>query len=323
MSVVGAVVIGRNEGDRLVSCLSALSKQLDSIVYVDSNSTDGSVANAQQMGVVVVELDMSVAFTAARARNAGFVQLAQMNPEVEYVQFVDGDCVVDEGWIEKAQSFLEANRDFALTCGRRREKFPQNSVYNAICDIEWNTPIGEAKASGGDFLIRADLFKQVEGFNQTLIAGEEPELCIRLRQAGYKIMRLDAAMTMHDAAITKLSQWWKRSVRAGFAFAEGAYLYGKSSERYRLRETRRAWLWAAALPLLTIVLSVFDPRFLVCLVFYPLQVFRIALRMGVGGLFAWQYAFFSVLGKFPEMQGNLRFWVGRFSQSKSKIIEYK
>ncbi len=222
----GAVVIGRNEGDRLRICLESILHLAVQTVYVDSGSTDSSVKMARDIGVEVVQLDMSIPFTAARARNEGFNRLLELEPGISYVQFVDGDCEMQHSWSEAALCFLQQHEYVAVVCGRRRERFPERSIYNLLCDIEWNTPIGEAKACGGDAMMRVQAFSGVQGFRNNLIAGEEPELCVRLRQAGWKIWRLVEEMTLHDAAMNRFSQWWKRSVRAGYAFAEGAAIHG-------------------------------------------------------------------------------------------------
>src|SRR6476620_796178 len=145
---VGLVAIGRNEGQRLHQCLCSVIGKVAHVVYVDSGSTDGSVEMARSLSVDIVELDLSIPFTAARARNAGFTHLLQVNPQIEFVQFVDGDCEVVEGWLERAQQELESQPKVAVVCGRRRERFPNHSIYNRLCDMEWNTPVGEAKACG-------------------------------------------------------------------------------------------------------------------------------------------------------------------------------
>src|SRR5262249_30270274 len=160
------------------------------IVYVDSGSTDDSVAFARSRGVEVVELDMSIPFTAARARNEGLDRLLKVDPEVHFVQFVDGDCEVQQGWLQKAEQTLQSETAVAVVCGRRRERFPQSSIYNRLCDMEWDTPIGEAGACGGDAMMRVPALRQVGGYRASLIAGEEPELCTRLRGAGWKVLRL-------------------------------------------------------------------------------------------------------------------------------------
>ena len=178
---VGIVAIGRNEGERLRACLQSVIPRAALVVYVDSGSTDGSTVMARGSGGEVVELDMRIPFTAARARNEGFKRLRQLAPDLPYVHFVDGDCEVVGVWIETAAAFLDAHHDVAVVCGRRRERYPTQSIYNHLCNIEWDTPVGETSACGGDALMRVEAFEQVGGYRGDLIAGEEPELCVRLR----------------------------------------------------------------------------------------------------------------------------------------------
>lgn len=324
---IGCVVIGRNEGQRLVRCLDSLLGRVAHIVYVDSGSTDGSVAMAESKGVTVVALDMSKPFTAARGRNAGFERLMALHPGLTFVQFVDGDCEVVPGWIETAAARLTERTELAVVCGRRRERHPDQSIYNALCDVEWDTPVGEAKACGGDAMMRVSAFRQVGGFDATLIAGEEPELCFRLREAGWRIERLGAEMTLHDAAITRFEQWWKRNVRSGHAYAEGAHLHGASAERYNLRENLKIVLWGAVLPTIAVTGAV--PTLgasMLLLGSYPLNIARIYARtrgQGMPDHLAFAYAVSMVVVKFPEVQGVAKYWRGRLQGVRSRIIEYK
>lgn len=323
-TAIGVVVIGRNEGSRLKRCLASLTASAQQIVYVDSGSTDASVAMARGLGVEVVELDMGIPFTAARARNEGFAAVLRLLPQVGYVQFVDGDCEVVASWLPRAQAFLDSRPEVAVVCGRRRERFPQHSVYNLLCDLEWDTPVGEAKACGGDALMRADAFAAVGGFRADLIAGEEPELCVRLRGHGWKVWRLDEEMTLHDAAISRFGQWWQRNVRGGYAFAQGASLHGQTPEQHWLRESRRAWFWGLGIPLATLLACVLlgAPGLLALLV-YPLQIARIARRGSRTVRQNWLQAGFQVLAKFPEMLGQTKFLLHRFGAGKTALIEYK
>ncbi|NIC41039.1 glycosyltransferase family 2 protein [Aquabacterium sp. A08] len=318
-SKLGLVAIGRNEGERLRACLASVRDTVPCVVYVDSGSTDGSVAMAQAMGVHVVNLDMTVPFTAARARNEGWRALLALAPDLQFIQFVDGDCAVAPGWLDQAQTFMNTHPEHAAVCGRRREKFPERSIYNRLCDWEWDTPVGDALACGGDVLMRVSALKQVGGYRDDLIAGEEPELCVRLRQAGWRIHRLGADMTLHDAAMTRFGQWWRRTVRGGHAFAEGAWLHGAAPERHWVKETRRAAVWGLVLPLLVVGAAVcLSPGWWGLAAVYPLQVLRLA-RMPGGGL----RGFFLVLGKFPEAWGVLQFAWGRLWRKRSRLIEYK
>jgi len=324
---IGVVIIGRNEGDRLVRCLDSVRDAAATVVYVDSGSTDGSVDRARTMGAEVVELDVSVPFTAARARNAGVERLASMGSEAACVQFVDGDCEVVDGWLAAAAARLDERDDLAAVCGRRRERYPEASIYNRLCDIEWDTPIGDAKACGGDAMMRRSAFDAVEGFNATIIAGEEPELCFRLRQAGWSIERMDREMTLHDADMHRLSQWWKRAVRAGHAYAEGAWRHGRSDERYKVREVVRAWVWAVVWPV--VVLAMAWPTWgvsLLGLLVYPLQAWRVAQgsrrRVGSRGE-AWLWGVSCVASHWAHVVGHVRFWSRRLSSKPATILEYK
>ena len=308
---IGAVVIGRNEGARLERSLQGLAGQVAQIVYVDSGSTDGSVAMARGLGAKVVELDMQQPFTAARARNAG---MAALGEGITLVQFLDGDCILRDGWLAVAEAHLSAHPQVAVVCGRRREENPETSVYNRLIDREWDTPVGEARACGGDALMRLEALRALGGYRAEMIAGEEPELCQRLRRAGWQIWRLDAEMTWHDAQITKVGQWWWRSLRAGHAFAEGAALHGRGPDRHWVAETRRALLWGALLPAVILLLALMLPwAGLGLALLYPLQLLRLMRRGGA----AW--GFFTLLGKFPEALGVLKYHMRR----DGRIIEYR
>lgn len=319
--LLAVVAIGRNEGNRLHACLgSAQSAGLATVVvYVDSGSTDGSADYARAQGCEVVDLDMSTPFTAARARNEGMARALQCVPNIAYVQFLDGDCELEPTWMPAAIAYLQANTQHAVVCGRRRERYPDKSIYNQMCDVEWDTPVGDAKSCGGDAMMRVQALKCVGGYNNSLIAGEEPELCLRLRRSGWRVYRMPREMTLHDAAMLHFAQWWKRSKRAGHAFAEGAWMHGAPPELHWVAETRRALMWGLLLPLATGLLSVlWSPAWAALLLAYPLQVLRIS-RQGSGI----SRAFFLVLGKLPEMTGVLSFWLGRITRRQIKIIEYK
>jgi GT2 family glycosyltransferase len=320
---LGVVIIGRNEGERLIKCLASVKLDTNNIVYVDSGSTDGSIDAAKQVGAFVVMLDLTQPFTAARARNQGLAALKVLKPEVRFVQFVDGDCVLVRGWLKSALMFIEQRHDIAIVCGRRRELHPEVSVYNQLCDLEWDTPVGEALACGGDALVRVKAFEQVGGFRPQLIAGEEPELCVRLRELGWKIWRLDAEMTQHDAAITRFAQWWVRAVRGGHAFAEVSWLHWASAAGIWKRESARIIFWGGILPIAIGLGALIRPAALCGVMVYFLQICRIALARGPTSSQSWTYALFVTAVKFAELQGILKFWWGQWRRQHVTLIEYK
>ncbi len=319
ITVNGAVIIGRNEGARLVAALQAAAPQVDVIVYVDSGSTDSSVAEAENAGAIVLHLDTSRPFTAARARNAGLEKLMSLPKPPDFVQFIDGDCALRSNWIAQASTFLQGHPDVAAVCGRRRERFPGATTYNRLTDLEWDSPTGEVRACGGDVLMRSEAIEAVGRYNPALIAGEEPELCVRLRQAGWRIWRLDTEMTWHDADMTRFGQWWSRSKRAGHAYAEGAAMHGAPPERHYVPQLRRAVLWGLGLPVTILLLALFvTPWALLLLLLWPVKIARLVLR----GHDA-THAVFLTLANFAEASGVLTYLSRRISGRERKLIEYK
>jgi GT2 family glycosyltransferase len=327
VSQLGVVVIGRNEGERLRRCLASTVGPCYTVVYVDSGSSDGSVELARSMGADVAELDLSLPFTAARARNAGFARIEQREPGIEFVQFVDGDCEVAASWLDHARAVLQERPDVAVVFGRRRERFPDQSIYNCLADIEWDTPIGDSKYCSGDVLVRVEALRQVGGYNPALIAGEDPDLAVRIRQHKWRILRVDAEMTVHDMAMTRFGQWWKRCDRAGFAFAQGAAMHGKPPERHWVRQVHSIEFWGIVLPLVILCLAwpTRGASFALALV-YPLHAVWIARRhqkLGMSPRKAWLWASAAIVGRFPNAIGLLRYWFSRLSGCHQVLIEYK
>ncbi|MFI5316432.1 MAG: glycosyltransferase [Myxococcota bacterium] len=323
---IGFVVIGRNEGERLRRCLGSLPTGLP-VVYVDSGSSDGSPALAARAGASVVALDSSAPFTAARGRNAGLERLRSDQPSVELAQLIDGDCLLSASWLPAALAAIRADPRLAIVCGRRREQLPDASLYNRLCDMEWDTGVGEARECGGDALVRVAALAAIGGFRASMIAGEEPELCFRLRAAGWKIQRIEAEMTLHDAAIHHFGQWWRRQVRAGYAYALCYALHGDSKERFRARDVRSVLVWALGVPASAALLgAVYPPLALVPLALYAVLYRRVRaarLRKDSDARHARLDAAFCLLGKFAQLSGLTRFAWGRLRGAREELIEYK
>ncbi len=305
-----------------MTCLRSISGAA-LVVYVDSGSTDGSIAAAKSLGADIVELDVAAPFTAARARNAGFSHLLAVLPDVAYVQFVDGDCELVAGWLETASSYLERNVAAAAVCGRLRERYPERSVYNWLCDREWDRPTGEVRTFAGNVMIRAAALREVGGYREDVIAAEEDELCVRLRGANWRLFRLSDEMGWHDATMLHFGQWWRRTQRAGYAFAQGAHLHGAPPERHFVREARRAAAWGLLLPLAAIVATLAVPLGWIAWLLYPMQLARLIHNSRGAPADRIRLAFFQLLARFPEAVGLVMFWRDHLLHRRPQLIEHK
>jgi GT2 family glycosyltransferase len=316
---IGIVIIGRNEGERLKKCLGSVLKHNCKTVYVDSDSNDGSPGLAKTLLSEVVCLDSSLPMNAAIARNAGFKHIMQCYPKLQYIHFIDADCELAEGWLAAAYDFLEKHSNNVAVCGRLREKNVNLSIYARQCDMSWYIPPGEIESCGGIATIKASIFKKLNGFNETLIAGEEAELYERARAKGYKVNCIDAFMGLHDSAIVSLKQWWVRNIRTGFVYSDNTIVVNYS------RQKRGILVWAIFIPLFIIALSLINVFALSLLLLYPLQSLRIASKLKI------PYSFkdkllegtLCVLAKYPQVLGVVKYHFNKLLNISTKIIEYK
>jgi glycosyltransferase involved in cell wall biosynthesis len=217
-SGIGIVVIGRNEGSMLRRSL--LSLPSDAVVlYVDSGSTDGSVELAMSLGFCVCSLDSSTPFSAARARQEGVARLLSKSPTIKYIQFVDGDCELEESWAARAVEYLDAHRHVAVVCGMITERSPGDSIYNLLSSLQWKSATGDIDACGGLFMVRGDVYLAAGGFNADLLTREERDLCRRVKDGGHRVVRVSSPMAVHDSGLLSFRQWWTRAVWGGYGDA--------------------------------------------------------------------------------------------------------
>jgi cellulose synthase/poly-beta-1,6-N-acetylglucosamine synthase-like glycosyltransferase len=318
---ISVVVIGRNEGERLVRCLRSLSFLEAEVIYVDSASIDNSPQTAASLGAEVIVLEGGT-HSAARARNAGW-----QRARAPYVLFLDGDTVLKRGFPAAALRVLKSDERVASAWGHRRESRPEHSLYNRVLDLDWIYAPGTTEYCGGDALMRRDALEAVGGFDASLIAGEEPELCRRLRAHDYRIEHIDVPMTAHDLNMTRFRQYWLHAVRAGHAYAEISYRFRDTGDRMWVQESNKNyrsavfWLvWVLFALILVVLQSLWAIPWLALL---PLLALRSAWKSrwkiaGQPGLLL-LYGLHSHMQQIPICFGQLRYLLNR----RSALIEYK
>ena len=326
--LVGVVLIGRNEGERILRAVDALGTPRPPVLYVDSGSTDGSPDAVEARGVRVHRLDPARPFSAARARNEGLEVLLEDDPGLAFVQFVDGDCELAPGWLEEARATLRARAKVAMVAGILTERDPDLSPYARVMGVEWELPgLGDVEAVGGIALARVEAVRAVGGYDANLIAGEEYDLTLRLRREGWRIARIDAPMATHDGGVTKLSQWWRRAVRSGHTHVEAWLRHGRETGRSGFRTFVSSQAWGIALPVVALGGAWFTSGWsLALLTLYPVQVVRIARRfrgLGFDPPTARLFGVHCVASMLPQALGQLRCLTFSLFDRKSELIEYK
>jgi glycosyltransferase involved in cell wall biosynthesis len=325
--MLSIVIIGRNEGDRLASCLQSVDsiRAEAELIYVDSASADGSSQVASDFGAQVIVLHGGIQ-TAARARNAGWQRAL-----APYVLFLDGDTILNRGFPAAALKVLESEPSIAAVWGHRRELYPEHSLYNRVLDLDWIYLAGITDYCGGDVVMRRSAIAEIEGYDPSLIAGEEPELCRRLRARGYRIMHIDFPMTRHDLNMMRFSQYWRRAERAGHAYAEISDRFRGSADPMWLQESNRNLLsggfWIGWLPIALMLGALKSLWIIPWLALLPLLSARSAwkARYKAPGqaMLLLLYGLHSHLQQIPILLGQLKYFLGRRAGEQRKQVEYK
>lgn len=329
LTTVSVIVIGRNEGERLRRCLASVQGAdwhhlAHDIIYVDSGSTDDSLQIAQKAGAACLALN-DESPCAAKARNLGW-----RHAQGEFILFLDGDTRLAPGFVRAALDALK-NETLCAAWGHRRESDPGQSVYTKVLDLDWVYPVGPALYFGGDVLIRRCALEQVNGFDPSLKAGEEPELCARLRSHHWCIEHLDVPMTDHDLAVRSFRAYALRCYRSGIAYAEVAHRMKRMGDglwqREAARDLRHGVLYALYPFVLAIAFLTHGAAGLALLALAALVVLRSAwqCRWKAPGqpLLCLQYAIHSHVQKLPALAGQLAWRRAQASRSEIALVEYK
>lgn len=319
---IGVVIIGINVEKFLGKCIESIlnsdyPRESLQIIYVDGGSQDDSVKIARSFsGIEIAELDHPFP-TPGRGRNAGWAWL-----DTPLVQFLDADTVLDPQWFKRAIPCLK--NQVAAVCGHRRELQPDKNWFHFIGNKEWNYETGPCRYFGGDVLIKREVLEQTGGFDEDLVAGEDPELSYRIRQRGHVLLRVDAPMTKHDLNMTTVSQYMRRAFRSGHAYAEVCARFWDRKEKLWLREFLRVQVKAWGLFGILVTGFVLDrpiAGFLLGMTFVLLAVIRqVHFRTDSDDSLVKRitYATHSVFVVLPQFLGTLRYFGGILTSNPLK-----
>jgi GT2 family glycosyltransferase len=307
---IGIVVIGRNEGEHLNESLTSTQNTNCLVIYADSASEDNSVEIAKELNVETVELDKNFPLNAARGRNAGAKRLLELNPNIKFIQFIDGDTILAPGWLPIAQALMQEKQDVAIVAGELKEKNHSQSIYKELSALEWQRDPGITLSCGGNLMIRTDVFSKLGGFNPMIIGGEDTELCYRVRQQGWKIFHSAAPMGIHDTKIYGIKDFWKRCARTGYGYQQISSLYAHAHEKLFLRENISNWIYGGIIPIAALGLAFVTSGWsLILFLIYPILIVRIyfSLKNRWGPSLAFAYAVACTIGKFPGFYGACKY----------------
>lgn len=324
-----AVVIGRNECKSLQLSLESVRAAGLPAVYADSGSSDGSPDIARRLGAGVVELSRDRPFSAARGRNEGLALAREDWPKAEFVMFLDGDCTLESDFPAAALAVFNREPKTAIVTGHLAERHPEASLYNRLCSIEWRSPaglIGNMNGLGGIMMARISALRSVQGFNENAIAGEEPDLGVRLSLAGWRLVKIDHPIATHDADMTSFKQWWWRAVRGGHAIAHRYARHGGTTLRDGRRELLSDLFWGLAVPLAIILLLWPSGGFsLLLLAGYGILFWRIRghyRRAGLTASEAQLVSRFTIYTKFAHVVGIARYVRARM-KGEYRVIDWR
>jgi hypothetical protein len=173
-------------------------------------------------------------------------------------------------------------------------------------------------------MMRLEALNAAGGFDPELMAGEEPELCGRLRALGWKIWRLDCPMTEHDANIMRFGEWWRRAVRSGFGYAQVWHRCSRAPRRSSMApQLRSAIFWVVLVPIGTIIAAVLfrQGAFMLAIpIAYAVQLVRIGSRRRGSARSRLRSSGLVMIAKVAELAGALRYVL---SPEYNRPIEYK
>lgn len=181
---------------RLIESVQANATALEpyEIIYVDSASTDRTVEIACQYPVGVYRLPPENQLTPAAGRFTGFKKA-----KGKLLLFLDGDQQLWPGWLEKGLRILDANPDVAGVTGvevfLKPDQKPED--YTGPGPETFDDRYFQVRQTSGPALFRRTVLEELGPYHPFLYSEEEPEMCLRFRSHGYRLLRTYHPIVFH------------------------------------------------------------------------------------------------------------------------------
>ncbi len=227
MLSVSVVIPVRNAACTLPACLAALER-LDpaplEILLVDNGSTDGSLPLVQAFAWKHLSTKTQILEVprrgAAAARNAG-IQIAKG----DLIAFMDSDCAPDPHWLRHLTDPF-SDPTVGAVAGRVVGAIQASTVelFSALYTLQspnrpsrWKqwTPWGGGYHTA-NLAVRRAMLQEVGGFDESMMTGEDHDLCARLYERGAEIAFVSAARVAHYHRTTLAGM-----LRQAFGFGQG------------------------------------------------------------------------------------------------------
>jgi GT2 family glycosyltransferase len=199
---VVAIVVTHDSAEVLPACLDALGRAGVPVLVVDNASTDGSPDIAAARGAKVIRNRINEGY--GRANNMG-----ARAADAEFLLIVNPDVEVDEAAVAELVAAARRYPDAGLFAPRIVE--PDGRVFYQATSLlaaqltnpggRLDLPEGDACApffSGACFLVRRELFLQLDGFDEAIfLFYEDDDLCRRIADAGAALVYVPSALARH------------------------------------------------------------------------------------------------------------------------------
>jgi GT2 family glycosyltransferase len=222
MTTLSVVLIAKDQAwnvDRLVC--SVLREIADGppaeVLFVDSASQDDTAERAARHPIGVLRLSSDQPLTPALGRYVGARETSG-----ELVLFLDGDMELCPGWLPRALQTMQERPEVAAVTGVLIDRPPDTPPG----DGTWLEQAGEPEyaerdvtQTGGAALHRRRVLEAVGSFHPYLYSEEEPELCLRIRHAGHRVVRIGRPIALHyttpSRTVATVVARWRRHLFLG------------------------------------------------------------------------------------------------------------